>query len=67
MPEILNEAAVDLSAVDAVTTSFKTGMGELVGKVTGFIGDAAPYLIGVVAAGIVVAVGLKLLKKFKSN
>ena len=44
---------------------FTSAMGDVANGATGILTDAIPYILGVVAVGIIIAVGLKAVKKFK--
>lgn len=53
-------------SISGVVTKFSTGMQEVATQGLDLIGKAAPFIIAVVGAGVVIGMGIKWVKKIKS-
>lgn len=51
--------------IQTVVTTITTNMETVADKAIGLVGSAAPYIIGVVAVGVVLSFGVKLIRKFR--
>lgn len=52
-------------SIGGVVTKFTSGMGEVAKQGIELISSAAPYIIGVVGAGIAIGMGIKWLKQIR--
>ena len=65
--QILAADTFDVGAqMDTIVTTITTNMQTVAEKAIGLVGSAAPLIIGVVAVGIILAFGVKLIKKVKN-
>lgn len=52
-------------SLSKVTTSFGTAMKDVAQSGLGLIGDALPFIVAVVGAGVLVGFGIKWVKKIR--
>lgn len=52
-------------SIKSVTTQFAAGMKDVADAGLGLLGDAAPFIIAVVGAGVVLSFGVKWIKKIR--
>ena len=66
MPLVLGAAGTITTDLSEVVTTFTTGMGEVKTQGLSLLNSAAPYIITIVAAAVVIKFGVSLLKHFKA-
>lgn len=66
MPLVLGAESQLTTDLSGVVTTFTTGMGEVKTQALSLLNSAAPFIITIVAAAVVIKFGVSLIKHFKA-